>query len=102
MSEAEGAHFLARAAIEKRIAHLVRDDRKSVAHREAQVTGVEVGHSQVLDQSLIAQCAKLLQRIDPAWMLKHPPVKLHEVDAVRSEPLERPRNRGAHDFTGHR
>jgi hypothetical protein len=48
--------------------------------QQSQVISIEIGGTEVTDDSFLLQSSKLLHGINPARVLKCPPVKLHEID----------------------
>ena len=87
--------------VQHRETDLVGNDRQAVAHQQAQMAGVEVGHSQVRDRSFPLQPFEFGHRIDVAGMLELPPVELQQVQAIDTEALETLPDPGADHIRRH-
>ena len=77
---AQGAEISGGAAVNKRKGYLIGGDRNSISQSQCEMCRIEIGHTDGLDQALIAQCFHLVQGIKPGRMLERPPMELQQID----------------------
>ena len=87
--------------VQHRKTDLVGNDRQAVPHQQAQMAGVEVGHSQVRDRSFPAEPFEFGHRIDVAGMPELPPVELQQVQAIDTQAFETLPDPGADHIRRH-
>src|SRR4051812_10748821 len=82
-------HAVQRASIQKRVLQLMCDHRNSRVQQLHQAWNIEVGYTNVRDLALESQATEGHRGLHIAWHRIVPPVELHEVQPVGTQPLQR-------------
>ena len=70
-------------------------------HSQMQMRGVEIGETNLTDQSLFSQLGHLVQCVQPGGMFKAPPMELQKINFVDTQTVQTFLHPRAHHISGH-